>query len=137
MDCKSESEERGRRPRANRQARPWTDRYTGAIRYRRYTDLDGGGRPSILFKFELPPGQTELPQEVYAILQEMKHMEPRLGHGGKPQRSSLEFTRDTKHGRVWRLNDDPTGRTAADLIDAKLFELAERLDAERQGGPSR
>jgi hypothetical protein len=54
----------------NRPGRGWTERFTGPIRYRRFTDLDGGGRPAIFFKFQLAPGQTDLPQGVYDILQD-------------------------------------------------------------------
>jgi hypothetical protein len=115
--------------------RGWTTRFTGQVRYRRYTDKDGGGRPAIIFKFELAPNQTELPQEVYAVLQEMKYLHRTPEDGGGRYRSGLIFTRDQKHGRVWTLPDNPSGRFAADLIDGKLTAVAGKLD--REEGPGR
>src|SRR5438270_284925 len=49
MDSEQETE----KPVGKRPGRGWTERLTGPIRYRRFTDTDGGGRPSIFFKFEL------------------------------------------------------------------------------------
>ena len=112
--------------------RGWTVRLTGAVRYRRYSDFDGGGRPSILFKFEPVPGQSDLPEEVYAVLHSVKHLDRPAGQGkGKMHTHPLEFTRDSKHGRVWRLNDDGAGRYAADILDQRLSELAHRLENEQ------
>jgi hypothetical protein len=111
----------------------WTVRITGPIRYRRYTDKDGGGRPSIFFKFELAPGQSDLPQEVYDILHELKYLNrnPEHGKGSGQYPTGLEFQRSRKHGRVWKLPDDSTGRTAADIIDAKLSDLAHKMEQEQ------
>ena len=117
-------------PTKRRGGRSWTERLAGPIRYHRFTDLDAIGRPSIFFRFELAPGQDDLPQGVYDVLREMKHLKARPGHGEKPCPTHLEFNRSRKHGRVWRMPDDPTGRTAADIIDAKLADLAAELDAE-------
>jgi hypothetical protein len=120
----------GKRP-----GRGWTERFTGPIRYRRYTDLDAGGRPSVIFRFELAPGQSDLPQAVYDVLHELKYLDrnPDFPQGGGKYPTGLGFNRDKKHGRVWRLPDTPTGRTAADIIDAKLRDLAH--DLEQGGGP--
>lgn len=108
--------------------REWTVRLTGRVRYRRYTDFDGGGRPSILFKFEPAPGETDLPEEVYAILQSVKHLDRPHGQGKGTMHTNLKFTRDQKHGRVWRLNDDGAGRYTADILDRRLSALALRLE---------
>lgn len=110
--------------------RGWTERFSGQIRYRRFTDFDAGGRPAILFKFELAPGQSDLPPEVYNILQEMKHIDRGAGHARGERHTGLTFNRSKKHGRVWRINDDETGRTVADIICARLSDLAQKLDAE-------
>jgi hypothetical protein len=125
--------EHGTQQNPDRHGRSWTERFTGPIRYRRYTDLDGGGRPSIFFKFELAPGQSDLPQEVYDILHQLKHLDrnPKHGRGSGQYPTHLEFQRSKKHGRVWKLPDDTTGRTAADIIDAKLSDLAHKLDRDQ------
>lgn len=118
--------------------RSWTERLAGPIRYRRFTDTDPAGRPSIFFKFELAPGQDDLPQGVYDILHEMRFLKRNandLEHGMKPCPTGLAFNRSKKHGRVWRMPDTPPARTAADIIDAKLSDLAATLDSEP--GPSR
>src|SRR5437870_4713600 len=67
---------------SKRPGRSWTERFTGPLRYRRYTDKDGGGRPAILFKFELGPGQADLPQAVYDLLQSLKYLDRGVNHGG-------------------------------------------------------
>jgi hypothetical protein len=113
---------------AEKQGRGWTSRFTGPIRYRRFTDIDAGGKQAILFKFELAPGQQDLPQEVYDILNELKHLKRSPEHGGGQQHTNLAFNRSKKHGRVWRLDDNPTGRTVADIIDAKLKQVAEKIE---------
>jgi hypothetical protein len=126
-----DSEKKSEKPVIEQSGRGWTSRFTGPIRYRRFADTDGGGRPSIILKFELAPGQTDLPQAVYDVLNQMKKLD--RPSGGQYD-SSLEFTRDTKHGRVWRLADHKVGRLAADIIDAKLRDLAHKLDQEPQKG---
>lgn len=134
MDSEQETERRLAENCGDRRGRTWSERYGGLLRYRRFTDYDGGGRPSIPFRFELAPGQTELPPEVYDILQELKYLRPTSGHGKRPMFTGLEFTRDSRHGRVWRLPSSPTGRTVADLLDARLGELAARLEASEGKG---
>lgn len=112
--------------------RGWTSRFKGPIRYRRFTDIDAGGRPAIFFKFEQAPGQTDLPQEVYDILHQMKHLDRGSDHGGGKHHTNLTFKRSKKHGRVYRLDDNPTGRTTADIIDAKLRDLAHELESHEK-----
>ena len=135
MDCEHDNEHTDRRH-EKKQGRGWTDRFTGPIRYRRYTDLDGGGKPSIFFKFELAPGLSDLPQEVYDILHQLKHLNrnPEHGKGTGRYPTGLEFQRSRKHGRVWKLPDDSTGRTAADIIDARLLDLANKIEQEQAKG---
>jgi hypothetical protein len=111
-----------------RLGRTWVVRLSGPIRYRKFTALDGGNRRSIFYRFELPEGDTKLPPEVFAVLHEMKHLRPRSGHGLKAQFSGLKFVNDTIHGKVWRLNNDETGRFTSEIIDAKLADLAGEID---------
>lgn len=115
--------------------REWSVRLTGRVRYRRYSDLDAGGRPSIFFKFEPAPGETDLPEEVYAVLQGVKHLDRPRGQGKGKLHTHLEFTRSKKHYKAWRLNDDAEGRYAADILDQRLSEVAEQL--ERGEGAAR
>lgn len=118
-----------------RPGRSWTERFTGPIRYRRFVDIDAGGKRAILYKFELAPGQDDLPQAVYDALQELKHLKRGPGRGGGWQHTNLTFNRSKRHGRVWRLDDTPTGRYVADLLDKKLAALADEI--EHGQGPSR
>ena len=128
------SEAEAGKPAKERPGRGWTERLSGPIRYRRFTDVAAGGRPSILFRFELAPGQSDLPQGVYDILHELKYLEARPGRDSKPTPTHLEFNRSKKHGRVWRMPDTPQARTAADIIDAKLADLAVEIGAEPERG---
>lgn len=115
-----------------RPGRSWTERLSGPVRYRRFVDTDPAGRSRIFFKFELAPGQTELPQGVYDVLHELKYLNRNqdFPNGGGRYPTGLQFNRSKKHGRVYVLPDNPTGRTAADIIDAKLADLAASLDHE-------
>lgn len=114
--------------------RTWTQRHTGPVRYRRFTDVDGRGRPSIFIKIELPPGQIDAPPEIYNILREGRYLP--IGSDHKTgKRTGLEFVRDPLHGRVWCLPNTHIGNTVADVIDARLAELAERMEQEQ--GPNR
>jgi hypothetical protein len=135
MDKEQQPDDEPVKKPAEKPGRGWTTRFTGQVRYRRYTDWDDGGRAAIIIKFELAPNQTDLPQEVYDVLQEMKYLKLSQQDGGGRVRSGLEFKRSKTHGRVWILPDNPAGRTAADVIDAKLLKLAEKLD--REEGPDR
>lgn len=116
---------RGQKP----QPRSWTQRTREPLRFRRYADKDHLGRPSIIYRFEPDHGQADLPEEVYRILQSLKHIVRGPEHGGGLVATGLEFKRDPKHGRIWRLPDTPLGRTAADIIDAKLLDLAREMEA--------
>lgn len=110
--------------------RGWTKR-SGEIQYRRYSGVDAGNRPCIFFKVEQPilNGQNELAQAVYEIFRDLKYLDrdPAKGHGSGREPTGLTFERDRVHGKVWKVRDDPTGRTVSDIIDARLSELAEKL----------
>lgn len=116
-----------------RPGRGWTERF-GPIRYRRFTDVDAGGRPSIFFKFELSPGQSEMPKEVWDILHSLRQIDRGPTHGGGRHYTGLQFNRSKKHGRVWRLPDSQTGRTAADIIDARLADLITKIEEGKDHG---
>ena len=66
-------------------------------------------------------------QAVHDVLHELKYLDRESG--GK-HRSGLTFKNDKLRGRVWKLPNDQTGRTAAQIIDAKLSELAEKNSGE-------
>jgi hypothetical protein len=131
MDDNDEAEENGAGKPAKRLGRSWTERHTGSICYRRVTGTDAVGRPSIMFQFILPQGETELPKPIYDTIRELKHLDRGSGHGRGTRPTGLEFMLDSKRGKYWRLPDNNTGRTAADVLDHRLFELAERLDQEQ------
>jgi hypothetical protein len=114
--------------------RPWTQRTHEPLSFVRFVDTDGEGRPSIIYRFGFPSGPSELPQQVKAILDGLK----RLDHPEGGQFSThLEFKRDKKHGRVWRLPNSPRGRHTADVLDARLLELARQMEQEREPGHHR
>jgi hypothetical protein len=129
MDGEEESVEGRSGGPTKHSGRSWTERSNGKIRYQRFSDVNGGGRPSIFYRFEVPPGQDEVPQAVYDILNSLKRMD-RGGHerGGGDFFTGLKFRRDTRHGKVWELPDTPTGRTVADMLDSRLAELACRVE---------
>ena len=106
--------------------RGWTRRITGPIQYRRYTGLNHANLPSIFFDFDLPPGQRDVPEDVYKVIKSVKTL-PRLSEGYYgTQDTGLEC-----RGGIWRLPDTPLGRTAADALDFRLRELAERIEHEQ------
>lgn len=129
-DHSSATTEGKRTGRAWNQGFTWTERFTGPISYVRYTDTDGEGRPSIIFKFDQPPGGADLPQAVYDVLHDMKHLNRGDKWGGGKYESGLRFKRDKKHGRVWTLPNNSTGRTTADVLDARLLDIAEKIQQE-------
>lgn len=135
MDREKDSEQ-GKEQRSQRpEPRPWTQRTRGPLRFTRYTDTDGAGRPSIIYKFHLPEGQKELPHEAYEILQQMKLIDRGRGRGTGQHFTGLELQRNKRYGgRIWRLPDTPTGRTVAEIIDARLLELARRMEADEGRG---
>lgn len=110
--------------------REWTVRLAGPVRYRRYTASDHLNRPTIFFEFDLPPGEREVPKDVYDVIKSMKYLHRSEDHGGGVRPTGLENRRGT-----WRFPDTPVGRTAADVLDAKLAALAHR--AEKQQGWNR
>jgi hypothetical protein len=112
--------------------RTWTRRVAGPVKYRRFTANDCVGRPSILFKFEPSSGQADLPPEIYDILKSVKFLNrnPDLGHGSGRYPTGLQFMRGKPWGKVWRLPDDSTGRTAADWIDAQIKDLMGSLEQD-------
>jgi hypothetical protein len=116
-----------------KQGRGWTERFTGPVRYRRFTKKDDGGRPSIFIKVEEPTDGSKMPEEVWDIIRSVKYLDRGPEHGGGEHHTGLSFTRSRKYGRAWRLPDTAIGRTAADIIDARLSEFAERLDREERG----
>lgn len=129
-----DSEEESEQEKPQKPGRCWTERLTGEVRFRRFSALDAGKEPAIFFKFDLAPGQSDLPPEVYSILHEMKHLNRGPEHGGGQHPTGLRFKRTKEFGRVWRLSDTPNGRHAADILDGKLRTLAEKLETEHGRG---
>ena len=110
--------------------RPWTQRTHEPLRFVRFVDTDGEGRPSIIYRFGDPGGPGAVPDEVYAILDDLNRRDH--PEGGQID-TKLRFKRDKKHGRVWTLKNDQTGRTTADILDARLLDLARQM--EQRGEP--
>jgi hypothetical protein len=121
-----------------RSGRIWAERYSGPFRYRRFTDTGvgkDGPMDCIFFKVEVPPNHPEVETTVYEVFNGAKKL-PRLSPGQSGYRhTGLSFSREPRHGRVWRLPDTPEGRNTADVIQARLDELAEKLKMEQ--GPAR
>jgi hypothetical protein len=113
--------------------RPWTQRTqpTLPLPFVRFVDTDGEGRPSIIYRFGFPSGPSELPKEVYDILRDLKHRE--AVDGGQFS-TLLRFKRDRKHGRVWTLPNSPSGRATADILDARLLDLARQMEKPDEPG---
>lgn len=108
-----------------RVGRTWTERLVHPVKYRRYAANGAENKRYIYFEFELPQGETRIPQGAYDILKELTT----LGHqptGLKCVRGSGQVT-----GTLWKLPNTPLGRTTADIIDARLFDLAHRLEEEQ------
>jgi hypothetical protein len=112
--------------------REWTVRLTGPLRYRRYTGHNEANRPTIYFEFDVPPGDQRLPDAVFQVIKSVQYLERGPRHGGGTFNSGLECRRG-----IWRFPDTPTGRTAADVLDAKLSELASKMDEPKEPGPAR
>lgn len=134
MDSEQERPEAEDSP-GKRPDRCWTERVVGEVRYRRISGFDATGKRAIIFQFDLPAGQSELPQAIYDAINECKMLPPNPNHGKRWTPTGLQFHRSKPYGRVWRFNDNPQGRTAADMLDHKLQIIAERLEGER--GPTR
>jgi len=101
--------------------RNWTERFTGQVKYRKFTDADLN---TIAFKFQLEP-KEKLPDEVLAVMHEHKK-----DKDGNP--TGLKYQDTRKLGKIWALPNDVEGRTIADKIDFRLSELAHKME-EGQG----
>jgi hypothetical protein len=99
------------------------------VQYVRYTGKGYDGKEHIFLKFNLPAGVVKLDQPVFDILQELKTLD------GYP--TGLKNVKGIQYpkGVLWQLPANPVGRTAADLIDAKLSDLAHQI--ENGQGPAR
>jgi hypothetical protein len=106
--------------------REWTRRVAEPLRYRRYTGLNHGGIPSIFFEFDLPNGQRDVPEEIYKVIKSVKTLPRLTGDRCGMRDTGLEFRQG-----IWRLPDNPLGRIAADALDFRLHELAERMKHEQ------
>lgn len=113
-------------PAKARTGRTWTERLVQPLKYRRYAANGAEGKRYIYFEFELPKGETRIPQAAYDILKEMTTMNGRTHTGLKCVRSSRQVT-----GTLWSLPNTPVGRAAAEVVDAKLLDLAHLLEAEQ------
>ncbi len=113
--------------------RPWTQRTKGHVQYVRYTGKGYDGKDHIFFKFNLPAGQRLVGQPVFDILQEMKHLDRPTG-GRCP--TGLKNVKGSQYpkGMLWQLPDNPVGRTAADIMDAKLGDLAHKMQEDEGKG---
>jgi hypothetical protein len=130
-----ETPQDGEKATGQRFGRPWTERFSGPIRYRRTSDLIGTDR-RIVFEFFLQPGQQTIDPAVRQILNRMKYLDrnPNGEHGNRPQPTGLKSSR---HGTRWDIADTPTGRMVADIIDAKLRDLAATLEQGSEPGHHR
>ncbi len=104
--------------------RTWTERYQQPLKYCRYSDRGYDGKPRIYFKFDFPPGQHKVGDTVYAILKELKHLDRSPERGGGMTHTGLRCNTAS----LWQLPDTPIGRTTADILDARLRELARQLE---------
>jgi hypothetical protein len=105
--------------------RPWTQRTKGDVQYVRYTGKGYDGKEHIFFKFNLPVGQRLVGQPVFDILQELRTLD------GYPTGLKNVKGRQYPKGMLWQLPDNPVGRTAADIIDAKLSDLAHQMESDQ------
>ncbi len=109
--------------------RYWTQRFTGDLKFDRYTQRDGGGRLRICFSFHLPPGVVDLPPDVYRVFNTHKRDDVDGYSNG------MRFRNDPVRGKTFSLPNHERGRAIADRIDMILLELGARLDKKR--GPGR
>jgi hypothetical protein len=112
-------------PMERNKGREWTVRLTGPVRYRRYTGLNNANMPSIFFAFDAPPGQKEVPKDIYDVIKSVKHLVRGAEHGGGLHDTGLEYRQG-----IWRLPDTEFGRTAADVLDARLADLATKMERD-------
>ncbi|WP_020474160.1 hypothetical protein [Zavarzinella formosa] len=102
--------------------RGWTERYVEPVRYRMFTAKDGTGKEQIMFKFNLPAGQTKPDDAVVQVMRDHKKTEEGYSTG-------LRFEQDAVQGPVWKLPSTPAGRSAAMAIDEALNEVAHKMEA--------
>ena len=99
------------------------------VKFKRFTALRSSDRrPSIIYTFELPPGETELDPAVYAVL---KHHQ-RTSHIGGGH-TGLKYERDQTHGKCWTLPSDEFGRAVADRLDIDLLNIAAKMERDGRG----
>jgi len=96
--------------------RGWTSRFTGPVKYRKFTDEP---MKIIAFKFNLAENE-KLPEDVLAVMRDNKQ-----DAAGQP--TGLKFQTTRKHGKIWTIPNDVEGRTLADKIDYRLSQLAEKM----------
>jgi hypothetical protein len=101
--------------------RGWTGRFTGPLKYRKFTDANF---KIIAFKFDLS-GDEALPDEALTVMRDHKK-----DQDGNP--TGLVFQNNRKHGKIWAIPNDAEGRALADKIDFKLSEIAQKM-AETPG----
>ena len=105
--------------------RGWTQRFTGPLKYRKFTDANF---KIIAFKFDIPANET-LPEEALAVMRDSKKDKDGNATG-------LEFQNHRKHGKIWVIPNDAEGRALADRIDLKLSEIAQKMEETPGQGPS-
>jgi hypothetical protein len=104
--------------------RGWTNRITGPVQYRKFSDAN---LKIIAFKFNLPDNEKP-PQEVLDVMHE--HMKNKDG-----QPTGLRFQNTRTHGKVWTVPNDVEGLALADRIDFRLSELAQKMEETQGKGP--
>lgn len=109
--------------------RMWAERFRHPVKFRRFTGRGFSGKPQIFFQFDIPPDQERLDPGVYEILQELKRLNRGTEHGMGQVPTHLKAVSNgrQKPGTLWTLPDSPVGRTAADVITARLTDLADQL----------
>jgi hypothetical protein len=114
----------------------WAERFVQPVKFRRFTGSGRSGKPLIFIQFDLPPGQDQLAPNVYAILKELKHLDrsSERGEGLCPTGLKSESSARHKSGTLWSLPDNPVGRTACDILWAKLIDLAGHMESEQEKG---
>ena len=73
--------------------REWAVKLTGPLRWRRYTGLNEGNRETVFFEFDLPPGQREVPKDVYDVIKSVQYLERSPEDGGGRYNTGLECRR--------------------------------------------
>jgi len=104
--------------------RGWTQRFTGPLKYRKFTDANLN---IIGFKFNLDD-QEKLPPEALEVMRENKQDKE-----GQP--TGLKFQTTRTHGKIWAMPNDVEGRALADKIDFRLSELAHKLEGDQGKTP--